>query len=492
MSQNLEMNDAPEPPINLHDNLNAQVEPPNNMEAEQQLLGIILFKNDIYFELGGVVQDYHFYHELHGRIFNKIAEFIESKRAATPVTLKHSFAEDGDFTQVGGAKYLAQLITNIMSTLNSKDLAGTIIDMWKCREVIYIAEHAKTAAYNSDNTDFITEIEAEFNNLNVDEGEGDILFDVGDVIEDAINAAIAHADSGQALIGISTGFESINQNTGGFQKKEVFVLAARPSMGKTAIGVCMFYNTAKADHPSLYFSLEMGVQPIAQRMIADSCFTMGSRIDEPIKYSDIRKNGLSGAKRTRALENYHKVKGLDYVIDQRPGLRVSQMAASIRKYKAILAKEGKVLGVVYIDHFHLIKPEKSFRGNTESMLTEISGDVSALAKNEDVAIVLMCQLNRANETLDDKRPQLSSLRGSGAIEQNADTVAFIYRHDYYVERSKPTYNDAEKMADWNAEMYKVQNVAEFIIGKQRNGPIDTIELFQDMACNAFRDKGVAR
>jgi replicative DNA helicase len=283
------------------------------------------------------------------------------------------------------------------------------------------------------------------------------------------------------LPGMTWGLRDLNEKTGGIHRGELVVLAARPSMGKTALAVTVSRLTAEAGYPGLFFSLEMIGRALADRVLADIAFDHRY----PIEYSRIGKGDLSDREATRLIDAQQQLKRLDLRVGQEPALTVSQIAARARRHQQSLERAGKRLGVVIVDHMHLVRASERYKGNRTAEITEISGGLKSLAKELDVPVIALAQLSRGPETREEKRPMLSDFRDSGSIEQDADVICFLYREAYYLGRTvcaEPA-KDGERLA----RLHQVERELEVLISKQRSGPIGTVKVFCDIGCNAIRD-----
>ncbi len=283
------------------------------------------------------------------------------------------------------------------------------------------------------------------------------------------------------LAGISWGLRDLDFKTGGMKRGEMFVLAGRPGMGKTALALCVARAAAELGEPSLFFSLEMGSISLADRNLADVAFDRHN----PIPYYSIANGTLSNAQAQRVIEAGRKQRDVPLTIDPAPGLTVSQMAARARKHKQALERQGKRLGPVFVDHMHIVKPSNRYSGARVNEVGEISAALKSLAKELDVPVIALAQLSRGLESREDKRPTTADLRDSGSIEQDADAIIFVYREAYYLERA--TGGTAEQERIRIDRLLDVNDRLEAIVAKQRNGPTGTINLFCNIACNAVRD-----
>jgi replicative DNA helicase len=285
------------------------------------------------------------------------------------------------------------------------------------------------------------------------------------------------------LAGMSWGLAGLDNKTGGLKRGEMFVLAGRPGMGKTALALCVARATASAGEPTFFSSLEMGDVSLSDRNLADVAFER----QRPIPYYDIANGTLNEAQARRVIEAARLQREWPLMIDPAPGLTVSQIAARARRHKQNLERQGLRLGPVIVDHMHIVRPSNRYSGARVNEVGEISSALKALAKELDVPVIALAQLSRALESRDDKRPTMADLRDSGTIEQDADAIIFVYREAYYLDRS--TGANAEQEAMRVDRLIDARDQLEAIVAKQRNGPTGTVKLFCDIACNAVRDLG---
>ncbi len=283
------------------------------------------------------------------------------------------------------------------------------------------------------------------------------------------------------LAGISTGLRGLDNKTGGLRGGELLILAGRPGMGKTALALCIARATAAAGVPTYFQSLEMGDISLSDRNLADVAFDAR----RPIPYYDIANGHLTDAQAERIIEAARIQRDIPLQIDPAPGLTVSQIAARVRRHRQNLERKGLRLGPVIVDHMHIVAASKRYSGNRTNEVGEISAALKALAKELDGPVIALAQLSRGVENRDDKRPNMADLRDSGSIEQDADTIIFVYREAYYLERS--TGSNAEQEALRVDRLIDVKDQLEAIVAKQRNGPTGTVHLFCNIACNAVRD-----
>ena len=451
---------------------------PNNIEAEQQLLGAILTNNDVFDRIASVVKAEHFYDPVHRRIFEICAARIQKNALASPVTLKAFMEEDEGLKELGGPAYLARLAGAAISAHAARDYGQMIYDLAVRRELIELGQEISQKAGKvdvaSEPKEQIVEAEQRLYKLG-EQGVAERGFQSFlKAATDAVNLANAAYQRGGGLSGISTGLIDLDKKLGGLHPSDLLILAGRPSMGKTSLATNIAFNIAKSYKRGRkpdgsegavtggvvgFFSLEMSAEQLASRVLSEA---------SEVPSEKIRRGDMEEIEFRRFVEAAKTLESCPLYIDDTPALPISQVAARCRRLKRTHG-----LDVVVVDYLQLL------RGTAENRVQEI-GEISmglkAIAKELNVPVVALSQLSRQVESREDKRPQLSDLRESGSIEQDADVVMFVFREEYYKEREKPGEHDLEAMTRWQDDMSRLHGKAEVIIGKQRHGPIGTVEL----------------
>ncbi|MDE3027484.1 MAG: replicative DNA helicase [Paracoccaceae bacterium] len=453
---------------------------PHNIEAEQQLLGAILTNNDIFDRIASVIQSEHFYEPVHQRIYEVAAARIQKNALASPVTIKAFLDDDPGLKELGGAAYLARLAGAAIAAYAARDYAQMIYDLAVRRELISlgrdIAAKAQKIEVESEPKDQIVEAEQRLYKLgeqgHAERGFQSFLKAVKEAV-DVANAAY-HREGG--LAGVSTGLVDLDKKLGGLHPSDLLILAGRPSMGKTSLATNIAFNIAKAYKRGRlqdgtegavdggvvgFFSLEMSAEQLAARVLSEA---------SEVPSEQIRRGDMTEAEFRRFVEAAKQLEACPLYIDDTPALPISSVAARARRLKRTHG-----LDVLIIDYLQLLKAA-SAKENRVNEVSEITQGLKAIAKELNIPVIALSQLSRAVESREDKRPQLSDLRESGSIEQDADVVMFVYRDEYYKEREKPGEDNLEAMAKWQDTMERVHGKAEVIIGKQRHGPIGTVEL----------------
>lgn len=452
---------------------------PHNIEAEQQLLGAILTNNDTYDRVSAVIKADHFFDPVHQRIYEIAAARIQKNALASPVTLKAFLEDDAGLKELGGPSYLVRLAGAAISAYAARDYAQMIYDLAVRRELIQlgrdISAQAAKVEVDSEPKDQIIEAEQRLYKLG-EQGVAERGFQSFlKAVTDAVNMANAAYQRDGGLAGISTGLIDMDRKLGGLHPSDLLILAGRPSMGKTSLATNIAFNIAKAYKRGRlpdggegaveggvvgFFSLEMSAEQLAARILSEA---------SEVPSEQIRRGDMTEVEFRRFVEAAKALEACPLYIDDTPALPISQVAARARRLKRTHG-----LDVLIIDYLQLLKG--SSKENRVQEVSEITQGLKAIAKELNIPVIALSQLSRAVESRDDKRPMLSDLRESGSIEQDADVVMFVFREEYYREREKPADHELEKMAQWQTLMENVHGKAEVIIGKQRHGPIGTIEL----------------
>ena len=426
--------------------------PPHSVEAEQSVLGGLLLDNLAWDRSADLLTDSDFYRYEHRLIYAAIGGLVNATKPADVITVFEQLQSLGKAEECGGLAYLNALAQSVPSAANLRRYAEIVRERAILRKLIAASDEIATTAFNP---------QGRAVTLILDEAEGKI-FKIGEegsrqrqgfqsmdklVVEllDRVNEL--HDNGAEDVTGVRTGFYDLDHMTAGLQKGDLIILAARPSMGKTAFALNIAENVAVNEGlPVLVFSMEMGAAQLALRMVG----SLG-RIDQ----SGLRTGKLKDQDWERLAEAVDRLKLASIFIDETPALNASELRARARR----MARQfGGTLGLIVIDYLQLMSGNSSGEENRATEIGEISRGLKALAKELQCPVIALSQLNRSVETRNDKRPMMSDLRESGAIEQDADVIMFIYRDEYYNKDSKEP------------------GVAEIVIGKQRNGPVGTVKL----------------
>jgi replicative DNA helicase len=453
---------------------------PHSIEAEQQLLGAILTNNEIYDRVASIIKSQHFYEPVHARIFEVAAARITKNNLASPVTLDAFLSDDVGLRELGGPSYLTRLAGAAIAGFAVRDYAQLIYDLAMRRELIRVGDdisaRARRADVDQDPKKQIVEAEQSLYAL-AEDGQSDSGFkSFLSAVTGAVDMANLAYQRDGGLAGISTGLIDLDKKMGGLHPSDLIILAGRPSMGKTSLATNVAFNIAKAyrrgkkpngEEGTLdggvvgFYSLEMSAEQLAARILSEAA---------EIPSEQIRKGDMTEGEFRQFVDAAKSLESCPLYIDDTPALPISQLAARARRLKRTHG-----LDVLIIDYLQLVRPASS-KDSRVNEVSEITQGMKAIAKELDIPVIALSQLSRQVENRDDKRPQLSDLRESGSIEQDADVVMFVFREEYYKEREKPGDHDLEKMAQWQEEMERLHGRAEVIIGKQRHGPIGTVDL----------------
>lgn len=454
---------------------------PSNIEAEQALLGVLLVNNESMQYLGDQLRAEHFYEPLHSRIFEAIQKFIDKGLVANPVTLRHYFDQDEALADIGGGAYLAKLAAAAITVINVADYSKMIYDLALKRQLINIGEEMVNTAYTHQidipaNAQ-VESAEQKLFSLSV-EGEGDKGFRA---IRHAVVKSVQQADHAlkrsDHLVGITTGLDDLDKMLGGLKRSDLLILAGRPSMGKTALAVNVAYNACKSlaeraknegvsnkEAGSVgFFSLEMSAEQLSTRMLSSA---------SKLNSYGILNGKISPEEFSHLVRVSNEMAGMPFYIDDTPALSISSLRTRARRLQRTAN-----LKLLVVDYLQLVRGSSAAsQASRVQEVSEITQGLKAIAKELDIPVIALSQLSRAVEQREDKRPQLSDLRESGSIEQDADAVMFIYREEYYLARQEPSMDDTVKYTKWQEDMNRAMNVAEVIIAKHRNGPIGTVRL----------------
>jgi replicative DNA helicase len=452
---------------------------PHNIEAEQALLGAILVNNEAFYRVSDFLEPVHFFEPIHQQIYQLARDLIRAGKLATPVTLKTFLDASVDIGGLTVGQYLARLAAEATTIINAEDYGRTVYDLSVRRALIQVGEDMVNVAFDApvdfSPRDQIEDAERRLYEL-AETGRYDGGFQrFAQALTTAIDMAAHAFQRDGKLSGIATGLDDLDRMMGGLQQSDLVILAGRPGMGKTALATNIGYNIAKAwqgeikpdGHTSTvnggivgFFSLEMSAEQLATRIIAEQT---------SIPSNQIRRGGISESDFEKIKDYSIELQNIPLYVDETGGLSVAQLAARARRLK-----RQRGLDLVVIDYLQLLQGStRRSQENRVQEITEITTKLKALAKELNVPILALSQLSRQVESRDDKRPQLSDLRESGSIEQDADVVLFVYREEYYHQMRKPLESNRDKFAEWLAEADKVHGKAEVIIGKQRHGPTGT-------------------
>ena len=468
-------------------NLHGKIEnkQPSNLEAEQALLGSILVNNDIIDEVSTIVNSSIFYDPAHIKIYEVIESLNNKGMIANPITLKNFFEKDNMLNEVGGTEYLVKLTRFSGSAKQAVDYAKIIHEMYLRRELVQISDKLSSDTLNANSQ--------EQNAESIIEGTEKSLFDLAErgsftqsflkfneALDQTIQMATLAMKSDQGIVGVPTGLTDLDEKLGGLHKSDLIILAGRPGMGKTALATNIAYHAsqnlmARQEKSSIaFFSLEMSSEQLSTRILSEQA---------RIKSDDIRRGKVTESEINRYIETSRNIYNLPLYIDETPAITISTLSNRARRIKRLFG-----LSLVVVDYIQLMRAPSSNNRNDNRVqeVSEITQGLKALAKELKVPVLALSQLSRAVESRDDKKPQLSDLRESGSIEQDADVVMFVYREAYYLENKQPKLGSIEH-AEWQSKMNDVNGLADIILGKQRHGPTGTVKVEFEGIYTKFKD-----
>ena len=473
--------------------------PPSNAQAEQALLGALLANNKAYERVGEFLLPEHFADAINGRVYGAIARRIEAGQLADVVTLKAEFEHSGVLAEVGGTAYLSQLLSAMVGIINAGEYGRAIYDAWLRRQLIDIGETVVNNAFGADpELDGGAQMEAAEQalfDLAVKGGNEGGFVSFEHALSDAIKVAERAFHRAGHVSGLTTGLRDLDKRTGGLHPSDLVVLAGRPGMGKTALATKIAFGAAKGlveearkGEPQArpratiaVFSLEMSAEQLATRLLAEESRVSGDRI---------RRGDIGQKVFDRFVQVSREIGSLPLCIDDTPAITLSALRTRCRRLK-----RTRGLALVVVDYLQLMRPAAGTRPENRVLeVSQITQGLKAIAKELAVPVLALSQLSRTVESREDKRPQLSDLRESGSIEQDADVVMFIYRDEYYLQQRAPkqiAYENDDKffsaMEKWKTDMDRVHNRAELLIEKQRHGPTGKIDLFFEGEYTRFAD-----
>lgn len=460
---------------------------PRNIEAEQALLGALLANNKAYEKISEFLRPEHFSDPIHARVFEVVSRLIQRGHQADVITLKNYFEQEGTLNDVGGISYLVKLSETANPLTNIEYYGQFIYDKYLRRELIATGYDIASEAMDENLEDTTaTQIEkAERRLFNIAEhGDGQRgLLDFGRVLNSTLEMIDKAYQKRGKISGLSTGLYDLDQKIGGLNNSDLVILAGRPAMGKTALAINIAYNVSSLMYKDIdeidpkekgvaVFSLEMSAEQLAARVLSDITDTAGQKL---------RKGDIELGEFNRIAAAVSEYQQLPLYIDDTPGITVGTIRARARRLK-----RTKGLGLIIIDYIQLItgSGNKKSEGNRVQEMSEISRDLKMLAKELNVPVIALSQLNRGVESREDKRPLMSDLRESGSIEQDADIVLFVYRENYYIHNAEPkkTLEESDerfnkRYDEWVARDRETANLGEVIVGKNRHGTTGTVKLF---------------
>ena len=453
---------------------------PNNIEAEQSVIGSILVTNEIFDEISAMISNINFYDPMHQKIYNAIENLIYKGMLANPITLKNYFENEKDDLNV--PEYLVKITKFSTSLRQAIEYSKIIYDMYVRRELIKISEqtidNAKMNDLDSSGQNIIENSERLLFDLAEKGSFNSSLIKFDDAMKQTIEMASAAYKNEGGIVGVPTGLRDLDDKLGGFHNSDLIIIAGRPSMGKTSLATNIAFNAAKYVQDNgkkssiAFFSLEMSSEQLSTRILSEQA-RIGS--------NDIRRGRISDEQFDQFLETSKNIAELPLFIDETPAISIAAMSNRARRIKRLHGLE-----MIVVDYIQLMRGTTANKDGRVQEISQITQGLKAIAKELSVPVVALSQLSRQVEQRDDHKPQLADLRESGSIEQDADVVMFVYREGYYLQRKEPREATVEH-AEWQAKMNEVAHLAEIIIGKQRHGPIGKITLEFEERFTKFKD-----
>ncbi len=453
---------------------------PNNIEAEQAVIGSILVTNEIFDDINTIISNVNFYDPMHQKIFNAIESMIYKGLLANPITLKNYFEKEKD--EINIPEYLVKITKFSTSARQAIEYSKIIYDMFVRRELIKISDQiiddAKENDLNVSGQNIIENSEKLLYDLAEKGTFNSSLIKFDDAMKQTIEMASAAYKNEGGIVGVPTGLRDLDDKLGGLHQSDLIIIAGRPSMGKTSLATNIAFNAAqniqeKSRKSSVaFFSLEMSSEQLSTRIISEQA-RIGS--------NDIRRGRISDEQFDQFLETSKNISELPLFIDETPAISIAAMSNRARRIKRLHG-----LDLIVVDYIQLMKGSLNNKDGRVQEISQITQGLKAIAKELGVPVLALSQLSRQVEQRDDHKPQLADLRESGSIEQDADVVMFVYREGYYLQRKEPREATVEH-AEWQAKMNEVAHLAEIIIGKQRHGPIGKVTLEFEERFTKFKD-----
>ena len=453
---------------------------PNNIEAEQAVIGSILVSNDIFDEINTIISSINFYDPMHQKIFEAVESLIYKGMLANPITLKNYFEDEKDDLNV--PEYLVKITKFSTSVRQAIEYSKIIYDMFVRRELIKISEQTIDSAKLND---------LDTNGQSIIESSERLLFDLAEkgsfnsslvkfdeAMKQTIEMASAAYKNEEGIVGVPTGLRDLDDKLGGLHQSDLIIIAGRPSMGKTSLATNIAFNAAQKLQETgkkssiAFFSLEMSSEQLSTRIISEQA---------RISSNDIRRGRISDDQFDKFLETSKNISELPLYIDETPAISIAALSNRARRIKRLFG-----LDMIVVDYIQLMRGTTFNKDGRVQEISQITQGLKAIAKELSVPVVALSQLSRQVEQRDDHKPQLADLRESGSIEQDADVVMFVYREGYYLQRKEPREATVEH-AEWQAKMNEVAHLAQIIIGKQRHGPIGNVTLEFEERFTKFKD-----
>jgi replicative DNA helicase len=469
---------------------------PHSLETEQALLSAIMLDNKSYEDVSDLLKPDHFYHPAHQSIYTACQSLIDNNQLANPLTLKVYFDASQSIESIGGNDYLTTIATAASSILYIKQFAQIIFDTYLKRQLIYLGKDVAHTAQESDmehtGQSQIEDVEQKLFDLSTIGTTGTLAQSMAEIVPNALEMAESAYRRDGSLMGLSSGFKDLDESLGGLSPSDLIILAGRPSMGKTAVSTGLAYNVAhiyqqavdknlSAGRPVLFFSLEMSSEQLATRLISSV---------SGVASDGIRRGDITDVQFQNVAQASQDLKNLPFYIDDTPALTIGSLRTRARRLK-----RQQDIGLIVVDYLQLLNVDQRSRNdNRVQEISTITRNLKAIAKELNLPVIALSQLSRAVEQREDKRPQLSDLRESGSIEQDADIVMFLFRQHYYLSRGEPMQRSDEapdkfalRRTQWEEQMRSSDGITEIIIAKHRHGPVGTVRLYFDSQKTRFTD-----
>ena len=453
---------------------------PNNIEAEQAVIGSILVSNDIFDEVNTIISSINFYDPMHQKIFDAIESLIYKGMLANPITLKNYFEDEK--ADINVPEYLVKVTKFSTPVRQAVEYSKIIYDMFVRRELIKISEEtidsAKLNDLDTSGQTIIENSERQLFDLAEKGSFSSSLIKFDDAMKQTIEMASAAYKNEEGIVGVPTGLRDLDDKLGGLHQSDLIIIAGRPSMGKTALATNIAFNAAQKLQDSgkkssiAFFSLEMSSEQLSTRIISEQA---------RISSNDIRRGRISDDQFDKFLETSKNISELPLYIDETPAISIAALSNRARRIKRLFG-----LDMIVVDYIQLMRGTTYNKDGRVQEISQITQGLKAIAKELAIPVVALSQLSRQVEQRDDHKPQLADLRESGSIEQDADVVMFVYREGYYLSRKEPREATVEH-AEWQAKMNEVAHLAQIIIGKQRHGPIGNVTLEFEERFTKFKD-----
>ena len=462
---------------------NSQKQMPCNIEAEQAVIGSILVSNNIYDEISPIVDSQKFFDPIHSKIFLIIETLISKGLLANPITLKNHFENNEGLKELGGQEYLIKITKFATSVKQAIDYANIVQEMHVRRELITISESVLDEASNSNEVsksgeEMIQDAEKSLFDLAERGHFNQSIMKFDSALKQTIEMAKSAYQNDEGIVGVPTGLTDLDSKLGGMHKQDLIIIAGRPSMGKTALATNIAFHAAKhiekksAKSTVAFFSLEMSSEQLSTRILSEQ-----SRI----RSNDIRRGKVSEIEFEKFIETSKNIFELPLYIDETPAITIATISNRSRRIKRLFGLE-----LIVVDYIQLMRSGGRKDYNRVQEISEITQGLKALAKELNVPVLALSQLSRQVEQRDDKKPQLSDLRESGSIEQDADVVMFVFREAYYLERKEPAVGSIEH-AEWRQKMDEISSLADIMISKQRHGPTGNVKVEFEAIYTKFKD-----